>query len=237
MAVCVARLVFAKPGTSQSYCLRVKLPSGRTRRFYVTDFTQVEALFEVFVDGGYAVDLPSPASKIVDLGANAGQAAAFFRDRFPSADILSVEADPDIAALAERNAQISGATTIIHAAVCDRDGTIEFTRLRGFSWASNLQAAWAGDGGERLSVPAVSLEGLFAQHGIDHVDLLKVDIEGAELTALTSDNGLARVGQVVGELHPALLGVPMDVALEQLRSHGGFTRAKANAVGIFVLQR
>jgi Methyltransferase FkbM domain len=51
-----------------------------------------------------------------------------------------------------------------------------------------------------LRVQTVTLSVLFARHALESVDLLKFDIEGAELDALALRE-LDRVAQIVGEVH------------------------------------
>jgi hypothetical protein len=51
-----------------------------------------------------------------------------------------------------------------------------------------------------LRVQTVKLSALFARHALESVDLLKFDIEGAELDALDLRE-LDRVAQIVGEVH------------------------------------
>src|ERR1700756_469956 len=118
--------------------LRLTLPSGDRRRFYLGDFSQAQALAEVLIHGDYDVSTEAEAEvrTIVDLGANAGQASTLLRDRFPDALIVAVEPDPDTARLAARNLNGGSTTRVVAAAVTDHDGTTPFTRLGKWSWGS-----------------------------------------------------------------------------------------------------
>jgi hypothetical protein len=66
---------------------------------------------------------------------------------------------------------------------------------------------WAGKRAEANLVPVVTevitLDQLFAQEQLDDIDLLKVDVEGAELEVLKglSDNNARKVRQIVIEVH------------------------------------
>lgn len=221
---------------SRSRWLRITLPSGADRRFWFADLTQVVALGEVLVDGDYDIAVTPDPRTILDLGANAGQASLFLRDRFPGARIVAVEADPLTAALAARN--LGDGVTVVSAAVADHDGTAVITRVPGESWATTL-FSWGAepDDAQHAQVPTVTLDTLLRQQGLERVDLLKVDVEGAELLALTSDDALERVAWVVGELHPRLLQMSADEALERLRRHGGFDRGWLHRPRIMVLAR
>jgi hypothetical protein len=98
-------------------------------------------------------------------------------------------------------------------------------------------AAWASSDTPELEVRSLRLGTLLDEHGLERVDLLKVDVEGAELMALTSDNGLDRVRWVIGELHPSVLEMPASQALRILQEHGRFPRAWMHGEFVFALAR
>ena len=218
--------------------IRITLPSGASRRFHLSDYTQAKALGEVLLEEEY-LGLPDAASvaTILDLGANAGQASVYLRDRFPEARIVAVEADPSVARLTVRNLAGDARTTVVPAAVCDHDGPVSLTLEPGRSWGSNVVEAWTSPQTRRVQVRGVTLATLLAQQGLDAVDILKIDVEGAELLALTSDDALSRVRFVIGELHPELLGMSAAEAVEQMRAHGSFDHATMRGDRIFVLSR
>lgn len=88
-----------------------------------------------------------------------------------------------------------------------------------------------------LTVRSVKLSTLLSEHALERLDLLKIDIEGAEWIALTADDVLRRVRWVLGEVHPAMAGRSGDEMLEEFRSRGGFVRGWFRPGGIFVLAR
>jgi hypothetical protein len=98
-------------------------------------------------------------------------------------------------------------------------------------------AAWGSSDAPQVEVRSLRLGTLLDEQGIERVDLLKVDVEGAELMALTSDDGLDRVRWVIGELHPSVLGMPPSEALAILQAHGRFPRAWMHGEFVFVLAR
>ncbi|MGQ0504416.1 MAG: FkbM family methyltransferase, partial [Myxococcaceae bacterium] len=73
-----------------------------------------------------------------------------------------------------------------------------------------------GSAGEQFQVSTVAIDALLDEHGVETVQLLKMDIEGAELFALRGmATGLRdhRYERILLELHPA-----------ELREHGSSTR-------------
>jgi FkbM family methyltransferase len=191
--------------------------SGRPRRFALGDlgvielhdFSELLVLWEVFVAGVYDVpDLPREARLVVDLGCNIGASLLWLHRRYPTARIVGYEADPRTAALARRNATSWAGVEVHAAAVADRDGELAFWRHPGQSWASGMLPA----DGTPISVRAVSLDSVL--DGLDApVDVLKIDIEGAEHATLAAATRLDRVRCVIGEYHD----VP-DGSWETLRS-------------------
>lgn len=88
----------------------------------------------------------------------------------------------------------------IHAALWNRDGEIGVSEP---DPASGAFGKWGfvarEDGGAR--VRAVTMRTLLAEMNIDRVDLLKVDIEGAEKEVFETCDWMERVGVLIIEIH------------------------------------
>jgi FkbM family methyltransferase len=150
----------------------------------------------VFLQRQYA-GLPVRAPRVIlDIGANIGLASLFFLRRYPRARVIAVEPDPDNFALARDNLRpFARRCTLVRGALWSH--TTRLTLRPGAApWATQVVP---GDG----AVPAFSLDDLLARFGLPFVDLLKIDIEGAEEEVFRADHGaaLARVGCCAAELH------------------------------------
>jgi FkbM family methyltransferase len=142
-------------------------------------------------------DDAAPCS-ILDLGAHAGASVLWFSRRYPRAEIWAVEPDPRTAERLRQNVGHIGRVGIVEAAVTDRSGVIDFfPAARG--WASALVPA--SRVASPVQVRALTLDMLLEELELDQVDLLKLDIEGAEFDVLRSTRRLEDIGAVVGELH------------------------------------
>jgi FkbM family methyltransferase len=218
--------------------IELTLPSGASRRFHLNDFTQAAALGEIMLDGEY-LGLPDPSTvaTILDLGANAGQASVYLRDRFPDARIIAVEPDPKVARITSRNLSGDPLSTVVAGAVCDHDGPVSLALEPARSWGANVVDAWESLNTLHVEVRGFTLGELMREYRLESVDIVKIDIEGAEMMALTTDDALSRVGFVIGELHPELLGLDGQEAVETMRAHGGFARGELRDGRIFVLTR
>jgi FkbM family methyltransferase len=88
--------------------------------------------------------------------------------------------------------------TVVHAAISDSTGNRTLYRSDKSSWGNSLKQTLPWQ--EPVTVPSMSLDVLLDTHGLEHVDLLKMDIEGAEWQVL--ETGVpARITAIVGEIH------------------------------------
>jgi FkbM family methyltransferase len=142
------------------------------------------------------VRLDQPRDLVVDGGAHVGTFTAMASAA--SRAVLAVEPSPVNAALLRRNVEKNGLgnVEVVEAALWSRSGTIGL-RVDGLSSsASVIDAA-----GSEVEVVAWPLAELVREHG--PIDLLKLDIEGAEFPLIheTPDEVLGDIGAIVGELH------------------------------------
>lgn len=138
---------------------------------------------------------------IWDLGANIGLTVAHYATLFPTAKVVGVEPDPATAEAARRNiAPWGDRCSIVTGAAWSSDGELSFTQEPGEEFGARVIDPLEL-GGTALTVTGYSLQTLLADD--DHVDYLKVDIEGAEHEILSNHTGWAdKVGCVSVEIHP-----------------------------------
>jgi FkbM family methyltransferase len=169
------------------------LINGSMNAIQVREEGEFVAAFEVFAADDYGIDLSTPVRRVLDLGANIGFAAMLLAERYPDAEIVCVEAAPDTFAVLEAN--IAGIERIraLNLAV-GTDGPV-FVDLA----APSVERQMTEHGTE---VPGISLHRLLDDLGWEYLDLLKIDVEGAEFT-IFADKAMSRIGAVVGEIHEA----------------------------------
>jgi FkbM family methyltransferase len=134
---------------------------------------------------------------VVDCGAHKGEFAQSVVAAW-RAQCHSIEASP---VLFETLILPEGAKGY-NFAVSGEDGEMIFT-ISDNPEASHIGAASRSGDVQEITVPARSLAGFLDSLGEEDIDLLKLDIEGAEIAALDSLTGrhLARIGQITAEFH------------------------------------
>lgn len=141
----------------------------------------------------------------LDCGANIGMATLAILQQWPAADIVAVEPDPGNFALLRLNtAHVAARVTLVQAAVWSETGKLLFDEQPfrdGRQWSIRVRMP---EPDERGAVPAYDIPALMELAGWDHIDLAKIDIEGAEKQLLrTAHKWLPRVDVVAVELHDA----------------------------------
>ena len=157
---------------------------------------------EIFVDRGLEFQTASASPRILDCGANIGAASLFFKRQYPNARITAYEADPELCAMTRRNLERNRASDVdvVHAALWTSTGHVTFL-AEGSDSGMIGALAGAGEGlpVKNVTVPSLRLRDVLSK---DRVDLLKLDIEGAEGAVLNDCAPvLDRVGAIVMDLH------------------------------------
>ncbi len=145
--------------------------------------------------GDLVVVLGDTVQVVVDVGAHRGSMTAAALQAFPGARVLAVEADVRSSRLLlDRFAGETRVEVIEAAAAAREDDDVPFYATA-TSGTSSLLAPVVG-AGEPVAVRTVTLDRICEQRGIDRIDVLKVDVEGAEIEVLQGASGLLARGAV-----------------------------------------
>lgn len=131
---------------------------------------------------------------VIDVGASVGHLTDAYAKAFPHSTVHAFEPLPDAAAhLTSRFADRPN-VRIIASAVARTSGTVDFFATPVGNTSSLLTPSFGES--TRLTVPSVSLDDYCEQAGIKVVDVLKVDVEGAEIDALTGATALLETARI-----------------------------------------
>ncbi len=183
------------------YERQVQTPTGPI--FLRLKTSDLNAYDKVFLQHDYAFPVSATPSVIVDAGANIGFASIYFARKYPQARILAIEPELSNFRLLERNVQPFKNVVPVHAALWREDTTMDVVDPGIGHWGFQVTTDAAGRRVE--TVEALSVPTLMRRYGVDHIDIFKVDIEGAEKELFESAEGwINRVGSIMIELHDRL---------------------------------
>jgi FkbM family methyltransferase len=137
------------------------------------------------------------AGSVIDLGMNKGDFARIMHDTYGSR-VIGAEANPVLAA------KLSGSNGIVckNVAISDSNGNVKFS-INEDSEASTIVSDSTPISDTVIPVPSITLSKFLREAEVEQVDLLKIDVEGAELDIIetTDPDIFRRCTQITVEFH------------------------------------
>ena len=139
----------------------------------------------------------------MDVGANIGLASIFYANKHPQARILAIEPEPSNFEMLRKNVQQYPNITPLPLALWKEDAALKIANSEGDYWGFRIEEVGHSiDSFRQDLIHGTSLDRLMKAHGLDYIDLLKVDIEGAEKEVFESSAAwIDRVGAIAVECH------------------------------------
>ncbi len=157
---------------------------------------------EIILRRSYYFATNNPAPYIIDGGANFGLATYGFLQQFPEAQIVAFEPGRAAITALRENAETNGwhNVTVHQAALAGEEGIAEFNEPLHMSMGGSLTSRLTGGA---YKTEAYQVQTLPLSRFIDRpVDLLKLDIEGAEMPVLEEISGhLDQIRRLFIEVH------------------------------------
>lgn len=155
---------------------------------------------QVFADEDLGAFLPENPRLIVDGGAYVGYSTAFYARRFPNARVIAVEPSDANSEMLLRNCAAYQNVDLVRGALWPVEGVLRITNPEGPEWAFKVHESSRAEG---AGIQAWPIEQILARSGCERIDLLKLDVEGAEeaLFKRGVEDWLPRVDAMVIEVH------------------------------------
>lgn len=183
----------------------------KLHNFSVTYFNKEELKVldkEIFSDGIYEIELVKDSPLIIDVGSHIGLSILYFKKKFPKSKIIAFEPNPNVFPLLEENIIQNG---LIGVEVHDvglglKEGKrllyIDSSDSNAFSTSSFHPNAWNG---KQKTLPIKVRVKKLSKYLNTKCDLLKMDVEGAELEILqelVESRKIEFIQNLVFEYHP-----------------------------------
>lgn len=156
----------------------------------------------IWLHQDYFHSLIGQCRTILDVGANVGMAAVWFKLLNPEVHIACVEPDPRNVPLLRDNLAANGIEAqVFECAVAPRTGRARLGIGIDTGWSS-LEQCGLHTHTTFIEVDAQHIPAILDKLGWSQVDLLKLDVEGLERDLLAdASEWLSRVGYIVLEVH------------------------------------
>lgn len=171
-------------------------------RFPSTDFQVFE---QIFNRQEYDFNVKRTPTIIVDAGANIGLASIYFSNKFPDAKIIAIEPEESNLKILRKNIAPYGNITLVCKALWHENTRLNLLDpgLGKYGFMTQAQNSAEEIYGEIVhEVQGITLDTVMKEHGIDHIDILKIDIEGAEREIFRDPSAwIEKVDSLIVELH------------------------------------
>jgi FkbM family methyltransferase len=158
---------------------------------------------QVLIEGEYDFPLGEVPAVIFDCGAHVGFTSIWFATRYPEARIIAIEPESSNYELLDQNVTPFPNVTPVQAALWSHSGVVAIDDLGSGTWG--FQPTEVNHGATTVgTVESLTVRDVMDRFSLDYIDLLKIDIEGAEKEVF-SDPGSMKwidsVGAIEVELH------------------------------------
>jgi FkbM family methyltransferase len=186
-----------EPQTPSEELLKLRLKSPVGRPVFLRKWGSDPLTFdEVFIEQVYRPVVANLDScrTLIDLGANIGLASLYLSSHF-NCRCVCVEPNPDTFRILKMN--FAGTDTqLLHAAVWSSETTVAADCPEAHFSMSKVAPALDGQ------IPGLPITAIIRRSGFESVDLLKIDIEGAEVEVFRGDlSWLNAVRAIAIEFH------------------------------------
>lgn len=173
------QLRHADRGRCGTQAVRLNLPQLQHPFYVRPGTTDASGIVQNIVREEWGAFLPSePVSFIVDAGANCGDTTAWYLSKFPQATVVALEPDPDNYTMLCKNCEPYGARAVLlNAALWSKEAKL---KVRSAATAVAISVDEA-EGDIMGTCEGISMPQLLHFAGAKFIDIMKVDIEGAEL--------------------------------------------------------
>jgi FkbM family methyltransferase len=196
----------------------------QTKTFKYTDAASVLFIYkEIFRRGIYEFNSSNPTPTIIDAGANVGLATIYFKQRFPNAKIIAFEPDQKVFNVLSENIEAFNFQDVylINKALWNKEGTFNFV-----SEGADSGRIADLEGAQPITVTSLR------QYLKEPIDLLKLDIEGAEYEVLQDcEDLLKNVQRIFVEYHSFQSSEQRLPELTMILKNAGF-RLLINVAGL-----
>jgi FkbM family methyltransferase len=177
-----------------------------------SSFAAIEVFIEIFKENSHFKApgfTPKNPKLILDIGANQGFFSLKARRLFPQCKIIAIEPNPNEFEVLKKNIANNTIENIIIENIaigkCTGQISMEIIPQVGSIGGKKIkipERPWVKDEFiQTINATSLSIDDLFYKFSIEHVDMVKIDVEGFELDILKKSKVLSKIDKFAIEYH------------------------------------
>ena len=176
------------------YPINLRLPSS-----------DVPTYDQVFINNEYDFIVETQPKTIVDAGANIGLASIYFANKYPDAQIIAIEPEKSNFEMLKKNIAPYPNIIGLQAALWHKNEEINLLDPGLGKWGfmtAMKSTSEISSSGTCHAVMALTIDKLMMDYSLERIDILKIDIEGAEREVFSNTLAwIEKVDSLIVELH------------------------------------
>jgi FkbM family methyltransferase len=183
--------------------------------------SDINVFAEIFLFKDYHYKLPISPCTIVDAGANVGYASLWFHMQYPEAHIVAIEPEQSNFDLLSLNTNSISNIILIKKGLWSKNTILEITNEDGSKYGFvTKEVSNSNNGIDTCTID--NLIEIFESKGFTTIDILKIDIEGAEKEVFSKniETWINKVKFLIIELHEDTKPGCTDTVLNIMNQYG-----------------
>lgn len=162
--------------------------------------TDIKVFRCIFVNKEFKLPIKVEPKFIVDAGAYTGLSTLYFANRYPEAKIIAIEPEPSNFDTLVKNTQNLEKVSRINAGLWSKSALLKIEEGEVGNWGFTVNEVPENTD---FHTHAITMDDVFKLNVIDEIDILKLDIEGAEkeLFSRNYQSWIHKVNVIIIELH------------------------------------
>lgn len=182
----------------------IHLPKLKRKIYLRKNTKDLETFEEIFLTNLYNTNIQFEPKTIVDAGANVGLASLFFHLKYAEASIVALEIESKNSESIRKNTHGIPNFELIEKGLFNRKS---FFKIEDPYNASNSFQIREVEANEQYDIESITLDEILNEKKWDTIDILKIDIEGAEKQLFESnfENWLPKTKVIMVETHDRMI--------------------------------
>lgn len=182
----------------------IRIPRKKLKLELRENTKDLETFGEIFLHNIYNIALPIKPLTIVDAGANVGFASIFFSLKHKQAQIVTIEIEKSNVEMIKKNTRGLQNIEVVEAALYNKKSFFKITDP--YNATNSFQINEVAEN-EDYDITSITLDEILINKNWETIDVLKIDIEGAEKQLFTSnfENWLPKTKIIMIETHDRML--------------------------------